>query len=99
QLNEDAHLMGAEKIHEWLILFKQHALPLLDEIDIARASQDNEKIKRAAHQLKSSCSSLGMRSASQQCAQLEQQPLSAPLPHEEITRSVAALEAWLIRKT
>lgn len=52
QLNEDAHLMGAEKIHEWLILFKQHALPLLDEIDIARASQDNEKIKRAAHPAK-----------------------------------------------
>ncbi|EGD4842318.1 ATP-binding protein [Shigella flexneri] len=93
QLNEDAQLMGTEKIHEWLALFKQHALPLLDEIDIARASQDSEKIKRAAHQLKSSCSSLGMRSASQLCAQLEQQPLSAPLPHEEITRSVAALEA------
>ena len=99
QLNEDAQLMGTEKIHEWLVLFTQHALPLLDEIDIARASQDSEKIKRAAHQLKSSCSSLGMRSASQLCAQLEQQPLSAPLPHEEITRSVAALEAWLIRKT
>ena len=99
QLNEDAQLMVSEKIHEWLVLFTQHALPLLDEIDIARASQDNEKIKRAAHQLKSSCSSLGMRSASQQCAQLEQQPLSAPLLHEEITRSVAALEAWLIRKT
>ena len=98
QLNEDAQLMGTEKIHEWLILFKQHALPLLDEIDIARASQNSEKIKRAAHQLKSSCSSLGMRSASQLCAQLEQQPLSAPLPHEEITRSVAALEAWLNKK-
>lgn len=99
QLNEDAQLMGTEKIHEWLVLFTQHALPLLDDIDIARASEDSEKIKRAAHQLKSSCSSLGMRSASQLCAQLEQQPLSAPLPHEEITRSVAALEAWLIRKT
>ncbi|EFJ2078824.1 histidine kinase, partial [Escherichia coli] len=49
-------------------------------------------------QLKSSCSSLGMCSASQLCAQLEQQPLSAPLPHEEITRSVAALEAWLHKK-
>ncbi len=98
QLNEDAQLMGTEKIHEWLTLFKQHALPLLDDIDIARASQDSEKIKRAAHQLKSSCSSLGMRSASQLCAQLEQQPLSAPLPHEEITRSVAALEAWLNKK-
>lgn len=98
QLNEDAQLMGTEKIHEWLALFKQHALPLLDDIDIARASQNSEKIKRAAHQLKSSCSSLGMRSASQLCAQLEQQPLSAPLPHEEITRSVAALEAWLNKK-
>lgn len=98
QLNEDAQLMGTEKIHEWLVLFTQHALPLLDEIDIARASQDSEKIKRAAHQLKSSCSSLGMRIASQLCAQLEQQPLSAPLPHEEITRSVAALEAWLHKK-
>ncbi|MGD1747907.1 Hpt domain-containing protein, partial [Klebsiella pneumoniae subsp. pneumoniae] len=60
QLNEDAQLMGTEKIHEWLVLFTQHALPLLDEIDIARASQDSEKIKRAAHQLKSSCLSLGM---------------------------------------
>ncbi|EPP0282633.1 TMAO reductase system sensor histidine kinase/response regulator TorS [Shigella sonnei] len=98
QLNEDAQLMGTEKIHEWLVLFTQHALPLLDEIDIARASQDSEKIKRAAHQLKSSCLSLGMRIASQLCAQLEQQPLSAPLPHEEITRSVAALEAWLHKK-
>ena len=98
QLNEDAQLMGTEKIHEWLVLFTQHALPLLDEIDIARASQDSEKIKRAAHQLKSSCSSLGMHIASQLCAQLEQQPLSAPLPHEEITRSVAALEAWLHKK-
>lgn len=91
QLNEDAHLMGAEKIHEWLILFKQHALPLLDEIDIARASQDNEKIKRAAHQLKSSCSSLGMRSASQQCAQLEQQPLSAPFHTKKLH---AVLPLW-----
>ena len=87
-----------QKIHEWLALFKQHALPLLDDIGIARSSQNSEKIKRAAHQLKSSCSSLGMRSASQLCAQLEQQPLSAPLPHEEITRSVAALEAWLNKK-
>ncbi len=48
QLNEDAQLMGTEKIHEWLALFTQHALPLLDEIDIARATQDSRKIKRAA---------------------------------------------------
>ncbi|MGQ7112070.1 Hpt domain-containing protein, partial [Escherichia sp. TWPC-MK] len=73
----------AAYLHKWLVLFTQHALPLLDEIDIARASQDSEKIKRAAHQLKSSCSSLGMRIASQLCAQLEQQPLSAPLPDRQ----------------
>ena len=98
QLNEDAQLMGTEKIHEWLTLFKQHALPLLDEIDIARASQDSEKIKRAAHQLKSSCSSLGMRSASQLCAQLEQQPLSAIALREEIMKSISALEVWISQK-
>lgn len=84
-------LMGAEKIHEWLILFKQHALPLLDEIDIARASQDNEKIKRAAHQLKSSCSSLGMRSASQQCAQLEAAAIICPLPRTKKLHAVLPL--------
>ncbi|WP_170980932.1 Hpt domain-containing protein, partial [Escherichia coli] len=55
---------------------------------IARASQDNEKIKRAAHQLKSSCPSLGMRSASQKCQKLAQQPLSAPHPHQTMNRSL-----------
>lgn len=98
QLNEDAQLMGADKIHEWLTLFKQHTLPLLDEIDTARARHDSEKIKRAAHQLKSSCASLGMRSASQLCGQLEREPLAALLPREEITRSIAALEEWLNKK-
>ena len=90
--------MGVEKIHEWLALFKQHALPLLDEIDAARARKDCEKIKRAAHQLKSSCASLGMRSASQLCEQLEQEPLAATLPREEITHSIKALEQWLNKK-
>ncbi|MBE1768951.1 TMAO reductase system sensor histidine kinase/response regulator TorS [Escherichia marmotae] len=79
QLNEDAQLMGADKIHEWLTLFKQHTLPLLDEIDTA-------------------CASLGMRSASQLCGQLEREPLAALLPREEITRSIAALEEWLNKK-
>ncbi len=39
-----------------------------------------------------------MRSASQLCAQLEATAINAPLPHEEITRSVADLEAWLNKK-
>lgn len=44
--------MGWQKVHEWLALFKQHTLPVLDEIDAARAAYEYEKIKRLAHQLK-----------------------------------------------
>ncbi|ENA4996161.1 TMAO reductase system sensor histidine kinase/response regulator TorS [Escherichia albertii] len=98
QLMEDVRLMGAEKIKEWLNLFQQHSLPLLDEIDAARATQDGEKIKRIAHQLKSSCASLGMRDASRLCAQLELKPFTALPLREEIVHSVAALEQWLDKK-
>lgn len=98
QLMEDIRLMGAEKIKEWLNLFQQHSLPLLDEIDAARATQDGEKIKRIAHQLKSSCASLGMRDASRLCAQLELKPFTALPLREEIVHSVAALEQWLDKK-
>ncbi|ENC2563520.1 TMAO reductase system sensor histidine kinase/response regulator TorS [Escherichia albertii] len=98
QLMEDVRLMGAEKIKEWLNLFQQHSLPLLDEIDAARATQDGEKIKQIAHQLKSSCASLGMRDASRLCAQLELKPFTALPLREEIVHSVAALEQWLDKK-
>ncbi len=87
--------MGWQKVHEWLALFKQHTLPLLDEIDTARDLNEREQIKRLAHQLKSSCASMGMRSASTMCAALEQQPLGDFSLREEIQQSLYEVEHWL----
>lgn len=95
QLAGDIQLMGWQKVHEWLALFKQHILPVLDEIDNARAAHDREKIKRLAHQLKSSCASMGMRSASSVCAALEQQPLADFSLREEVQLSLKEVETWL----
>ncbi|MDT7084720.1 TMAO reductase system sensor histidine kinase/response regulator TorS [Citrobacter europaeus] len=95
QLAGDVQLMGWQKVHEWLALFKQHTLPVLDEIDNARAAHDREKIKRLAHQLKSSCASMGMRSASSVCAALEQQPLADFSLREEVQLSLKEVETWL----
>ncbi|TQO09213.1 UNVERIFIED_ORG: histidine kinase TorS [Citrobacter freundii] len=95
QLAEDIKLMGWQKVHEWLALFKQHTLPVLDEIDAARAAYEYEKIKRLAHQLKSSCASMGMRSASRMCAALEQQPLADFSLREEVQLSLTEVEMWL----
>lgn len=95
QLAGDVQLMGWQKVHEWLALFKQHTLPVLYEIDNARAAHDREKIKRLAHQLKSSCASMGMRSASSVCAALEQQPLADFSLREEVQLSLKEVETWL----
>ncbi|STB33325.1 aerobic respiration control sensor protein ArcB [Citrobacter braakii] len=98
QLAEDIQLMGWQKVHEWLALFKQHTLPVLDEIDAARAAYEYEKIKRLAHQLKSSCASMGMRSASRMCAALEQQPLADFSLREEVQLSLTEVEMWLAKE-
>jgi two-component system sensor histidine kinase TorS len=98
QLAEDIQLMGWQKVHEWLALFKQHTLPVLDEIDAARAACEYEKIKRLAHQLKSSCASMGMRSASRMCAALEQQPLADFSLREEVQLSLTEVEMWLAKE-
>ncbi len=95
QLAGDIQVMGWQKVHEWLALFKQHTLPVLDEIDAARAAHDDERIKRLTHQLKSSCASMGMRSASTMCAALEQQPLGDFSLREEIQQSLYEVERWL----
>lgn len=91
--------MGWQKVYEWLALFKQHALPLLDEIEAARDLNEHEQIKRLAHQLKSSCASMGMRSACTMCTALEQQPLADFSLREEIQQSLYEVERWLERKT
>ncbi len=98
QLAGDIQLMGWQKVHEWLALFKQHTLPVLDEIDAARATCEYEKIKRLAHQLKSSCASMGMRSASRMCAALEQQPLADFSLREEVQLSLTEVEMWLAKE-
>nr|WP_285892910.1 TMAO reductase system sensor histidine kinase/response regulator TorS [Citrobacter braakii] len=98
QLAGDIQLMGWQKVHEWLALFKQHTLPVLDEIDAARAAYEYEKIKRLAHQLKSSCASMGMRSASRMCAALEQQPLADFSLREEVQLSLTEVEMWLAKE-
>ena len=98
QLAGDIQLMGWQKVHEWLALFKQHTLPVLDEIDAARAACEYEKIKRLAHQLKSSCASMGMRSASRMCAALEQQPLADFSLREEVQLSLTEVEMWLAKE-
>lgn len=95
QLSGDIQVMGWQKVREWLALFKQHTLPVLDEIDAARAAHDDERIKRLTHQLKSSCASMGMRSASTMCAALEQQPLGDFSLREEIQQSLYEVERWL----
>ena len=95
QLTGDIQVMGWQKVYEWLELFKQHALPLLDEIEAARDLNEHEQIKRLAHQLKSSCASMGMRSASTMCAALEQQPLGDFSLREEVQQSLYEVERWL----
>lgn len=95
QLKNDAQLMGYPKIREWLAIFKQHSLSLLDKVDIARAQQDSELIKRLAHQLKSSCASLGMQMATEACATLEQDPQATPALREEVQYALQVIEEWL----
>lgn len=75
--------------------FKQHSLPLVDQIDIARAENNTEQVKRLAHQLKSSCASLGMQTAMQTCALLEQQPMADIQLKNDIQQSLQAIEQWL----
>lgn len=71
QLQQDFAALGADTLRGWLMLFRQHAMPLLDDIE---AAGDDETVTRLAHQLKSSCGSLAMQTAYQACARLEKHP-------------------------
>ncbi|MBQ0269017.1 TMAO reductase system sensor histidine kinase/response regulator TorS [Providencia huaxiensis] len=95
QLISDAELMGLPKIREWVSIFKQHSLPLIDQIDIARAENNTEQVKRLAHQLKSSCASLGMQSAVKTCELLEQQPMADTQLKDNVQQGLQAIEQWL----
>jgi two-component system sensor histidine kinase TorS len=92
QLQQDFAAFGAETLREWLRLFRQHAVPLLDEIDVA---EQGEAVSRLAHQLKSSCGSLGMQTAWQACARLEKDP-QADIPLRAIVeRGLMQVDQWI----
>lgn len=57
QLAEDLAAFGHPRLTEWLTLFRQHSLPLLAEIAVARTAGDGEQVKGLAHRLKGSCAS------------------------------------------
>ncbi|QXX83149.1 TMAO reductase system sensor histidine kinase/response regulator TorS [Providencia sp. R33] len=95
QLSDDAQLMGYPKIQEWITIFKLHSFPLLADIEVAYQQHDAERIKRLAHQLKSSCASLGMQAAVTTCAILEKDPLQPTELRKEIEKGVQVIERWL----
>ncbi|WP_353242127.1 TMAO reductase system sensor histidine kinase/response regulator TorS [Providencia sp.] len=95
QLENDAQLMGYPKIQEWITIFKQHSFPLLADIEAAYQQHDAERIKRLAHQLKSSCASLGMQTAMATCAILEKKPLQPKELRKEIEIGLQVIERWL----
>ncbi|MGD7601863.1 TMAO reductase system sensor histidine kinase/response regulator TorS [Salmonella enterica] len=95
QLAGDMASVGPEKLRQWIALFKDSALPLVEEIEAARAMNDDVNIKRLAHKLKSGCASLGMTQATEACRELELQPLSDIDIKTIVTQGVTALDAWI----
>ncbi|EBC2853549.1 TMAO reductase system sensor histidine kinase/response regulator TorS [Salmonella enterica] len=95
QLAGDMASVGPEKLRQWVALFKDSALPLVEEIEAARAMNDDVNIKRLAHKLKSGCASLGMTQATNACRELEMQPLSDIEIKTIVTQGVKALDAWI----
>ncbi|PIF23929.1 two-component system, OmpR family, sensor histidine kinase TorS [Candidatus Pantoea floridensis] len=95
QLKQDYDTFGADTLRGWLALFRQHAMPLLDDIESA---EQDEIVSKLAHQLKSSCGSLGMQTAWQACARLEQDP-QADIPLRAIVeRGLVEVEAWIYQE-
>ncbi|ACR67545.2 TMAO reductase system sensor histidine kinase/response regulator TorS [Edwardsiella ictaluri] len=97
QLAEDLAAFGHPRLTEWLTLFRQHSLPLLAEIAVARTAGDGEQVKGLAHRLKGSCASLGMRHAADACLALERAPLTAAAVDGPIREGLVALACWLAK--
>lgn len=95
QLTGDMAAVGPEKLRQWVALFKESALPLVGEIEAARAINDDINIKRLAHKLKSSCASLGMTQATEACRELEIQPFSGIDIRTVVMQGLTALDAWI----
>lgn len=97
QLAEDLAAFGHPRLTEWLTLFRQHSLPLLAEIAVARTAGDGEQVKGLAHRLKGSCASSGMRHAADACLALERAPLTAAAVDGPIREGLVALACWLAK--
>lgn len=95
QLASDMASVGPEKLRQWVALFKESALPLVEDIEAARAINDDVNIKRLAHKLKSGCASLGMTQATEACRALEMQPLSDIDINTIVMQGLSALDAWI----
>lgn len=95
QLAGDMASVGPEKLRQWVALFKESALPLVEDIEAARAINDDVNIKRLAHKLKSGCASLGMTQATEACRALEMQPLSDIDINTIVMQGLSALDAWI----
>uniref|UniRef100_UPI0032994EEC Hpt domain-containing protein n=1 Tax=Salmonella enterica TaxID=28901 RepID=UPI0032994EEC len=72
----DMASVGPENLRQWVALFKESSLPLVEEIEAARAMNYDVNNKRLAQKLKSGLASLGMKQATQACREQELQPLS-----------------------
>ncbi|VEJ56488.1 TMAO reductase system sensor histidine kinase/response regulator TorS [Pragia fontium] len=72
QFSEDIACFGREKLAQWLQLYRQQNLPLIEQLKDNLASQDTEASGRLAHQLKSSSQSLAMSALSLCFGDIEQ---------------------------
>jgi two-component system sensor histidine kinase TorS len=94
-LQQDLLTLGVVKIGEWIALFETHSIPLLDSIDENIGCGDTQCVKRLAHQLKSSCASLGMHQTARQCEMLEQHPHAATPLRSTLLQELHQLKRWL----
>lgn len=60
QLNEDIRLFGQSQISQWVVLYRENNLPLIESLKSAYHEGDIEKVRALSHQLKSSSGSLSM---------------------------------------
>lgn len=71
QLNDDIRLFGQSQISQWLVLFRENNLPLIERLKSAYQAGEVETIRSVSHQLKSSSGSLSMSTLSHYFGDIE----------------------------
>ncbi|WP_159566622.1 TMAO reductase system sensor histidine kinase/response regulator TorS [Budvicia diplopodorum] len=72
QLQEDLQLFGPVKLSQWLSLYRENNLPLIETLKSAHRAGDTEKVRTLAHQLKSSSESLCLSALAHYFRDIEQ---------------------------